>query len=165
MSPQAYRPADVAKEVGVSTNTIRGWCNQFGEYLSDRATPRPGVERVLSELDRTILHYIADLRQNGLGYDEIDSRLAETAFSEAETLPVSVDQPEETAIQPTNDMALTILASSVQTIAQTLAESADRSREIEQLRSEMAQLRLLVIIGALGIIAALLIGFLFLLTT
>lgn len=165
MASKTYKPADIAKELNVSTNTIRGWCNQFSDHLSDRATPQSGRERVITSLDRTVLHYIAGLRNDGFTYDEIASRLAETTFTEDESpepLTVVTETP-ETSLEPV-DPALVVLASSVQTIAEHLAQSADRSREIDQLRAEVTQLRTYIIIGALGVIIALLLGFLLLIT-
>jgi transposase len=81
-----FRPVDVAKECEVSVNTIRKWCQDYGEFL----TPGAKVEdapRVLTEHDMEVLKYVSELRKEKLQKPQIVLRLRETSFGTIEPEP------------------------------------------------------------------------------
>ena len=78
-----FRPADIAKECGVSVGTVRAWCGEFSEFLSAGANPSDG-DRKLSERDLEVCRYIAQLRTEGMSKPQIALRLRETSFGTVE---------------------------------------------------------------------------------
>ncbi len=49
MIEKALTVSQVAKQVGAAPNTIRGYSRDFGQLLSEGATPKPGQERKYTE--------------------------------------------------------------------------------------------------------------------
>lgn len=90
------RPIEAAKEVGVTVNTVRNWCRDYGEFLSAGANQENGGNRELEARDVEILKYIAELRKENLLQPQIRLRLSEksTHFGEIVTT--------EGAIAPAN---------------------------------------------------------------
>ena len=88
------RPADIAKECGVSVGTVRNWCADYAEFLSPGANPNDG-NRLLNERDLEICRYIASLRKEGMSKPQIILRLRETSFGHVDT-----EQPIENPIEP-----------------------------------------------------------------
>ena len=88
------RPADIAKECGVSVGTVRNWCADYAEFLSPRANPNDG-NRLLNERDLEICRYIAGLRKEGMSKPQIILRLRETSFGHVDT-----EQPIANPIEP-----------------------------------------------------------------
>ncbi len=83
------RPADIAKECGVSVGTVRNWCAEYAEFLSSGANPSDG-NRLLSERDLEICRYIARLRKEGMSKPQLILRLRETTFGHVDTeLPIT----------------------------------------------------------------------------
>lgn len=72
-----YTVGQVAKALGVSDSTIRQWARHFEEYVSEGANPPKGRTRQYNEEDITVLQTIAVLRDQLVGYEEIDERLSE----------------------------------------------------------------------------------------
>lgn len=62
----------------IAPSTLRSWCNvtSFQPFLSDDATPDPGVTRLLTPHDIQVMTRIAEYRRQNLSYDEIADRLA-----------------------------------------------------------------------------------------
>ena len=137
MSQKSYKPADIAKELDVSTNTIRMWCNTFGDHLTDRATPAIGRERIISPVDRTVLHYIAGLRADGFNYDEIASRLAETSFSDGEVLEADQVPTSKAEQVPAIAPQAAPAADQVTAIAAMLADA--HVKQLEDIRGRLSQ--------------------------
>ncbi len=88
------RPADIAKECGVSVGTVRNWCTDYAEFLSPGANPNDG-NRLLNERDLEICRYIASLRKEGMSKPQIILRLRETSFGHVDT-----EQPIVNPIEP-----------------------------------------------------------------
>lgn len=87
---RTFTPADIAKELGVTTNSIRNWTRRYAEYLSDSAYPKPGAQRALTQRDRIVLAYINGLLKDGHRHEYIATRLAETSFSDDEATPADL---------------------------------------------------------------------------
>lgn len=88
------RPADIAKECGVSVGTVRNWCADYAEFLSPGANPSDG-NRLLNERDLEICRYIARLRKESMSKPQIILRLRETSFGH-----VDIETPIVNPIEP-----------------------------------------------------------------
>lgn len=82
MATVARRPAEVAKELGVSTSTLRRWSQQFGDYLlSQAAQPTAGAtgkagHRRYTDTDVRVLMQVKQMMKDGLTVEEVRSQLA-----------------------------------------------------------------------------------------
>lgn len=134
-----HKPSDAAKMLGVSTNTIRNWCDTFSAHLSEEATPPPGAMRRLTERDIEVLRAIAAMREESLQLDEINERLFGMAFPEispenAEPSALVPSEPSYSAIQSTNLAAFTEALQNVSNQQQRIDELDRRLRIIERWR-------------------------------
>ncbi len=91
MTPAAgRRPAEVARELGVSPSTLRRWSQQFGDLLSPEAgspTPQPSgkiAHRRYASEDVETLQRVRDSMQQGLTAEEIRTQLTVEITSEPE---------------------------------------------------------------------------------
>lgn len=80
MREQTISVSQAASQLGVSVHTVRRWCKDFSEYLSDRANPETGKERRLSMQDLAVLSEVSRFRSDGLSVPLIRERLNETVF-------------------------------------------------------------------------------------
>lgn len=63
---------ELARRINTPSNTLRYWCKEYGQYLSDGAKVGGlGTVRNLSERDALVLATIADLRSKGLSREQI----------------------------------------------------------------------------------------------
>jgi DNA-binding transcriptional MerR regulator len=63
---------ELARRINTPPNTLRYWCKEYGQHLSDGAKVGGlGTVRNLSEKDALILATIADLRSKGLNREQI----------------------------------------------------------------------------------------------
>ena len=139
------KPAEIAAQCNVTSNSIRNWSKEFREYLSEGAN---ATERYYTERDATVLRYISTLKQEGMKTPEIAERLAEMKFGEAETLesPTSQDltvEPSKAlvaqpAVQetPSRDLATIVALNDLQTqikVLERVQEEVKRSRQRDTL--------------------------------
>ena len=64
-------PREAARLIGVHPNSIRAWCDRFGEFLSDTAKPRPKEARRLTPEDVARLARIHKLSAKKKTFEEI----------------------------------------------------------------------------------------------
>jgi DNA-binding transcriptional MerR regulator len=102
-----FRPADVAKQCGVSVNTIRQWCEDYGEFLSPGAKVKD-TPRILTERDLQVLERVSELRKEKLQRPQIVLRLRETKFGTVEPAPSEL-QP-SVALQESPQQAIVPIA-------------------------------------------------------
>lgn len=84
-------PGEVARELGVSTSTLRRWAKEFNPYLSKRAG-RPGktgagaaTHRRYTQADVDFLAQVKDLLDQGMTYGQVVQHLGgETSAAEEE---------------------------------------------------------------------------------
>ena len=69
---RTFTPADIAKELGVTTNSIRNWTRRYAEYLSDSAYPKPGAQRTFTQRDRVVMSFVAQMVNDGRRHDCAD---------------------------------------------------------------------------------------------
>lgn len=92
------KTTDAAKYCGVTVNTVRNWCRDYGEFLSI-GLRSPLGEREFTGRDLVVLKYISTLRASGMQKAAIMQRLSETSFGDTEE--IEADQPlQPNAIEP-----------------------------------------------------------------
>jgi len=166
-----FRPSDVARELGVTTNTVRNWTRRYNEFLSDGTRPEGRQERAFSRRDLAVLHYVNAHVNEGYTHDYIAKRLPETTFSDDEViLPADVatespQTPQEPLHEPLQPTAM-VDANALAPLLTALQSNQVKGEQIHVIRDDVkrhdrdiAQLRNLVIIGLfmLALIAVLLV--------
>jgi len=68
-------PAQAAKLIGVHANSVRSWCDEYADVLSESARSRP---RLLLPSDVAVLQLVHSLRAEGLPRSAILDRLRQT---------------------------------------------------------------------------------------
>jgi len=145
------RPADIAKECGVSVGTVRNWCSEYAEFLSAGANPSDG-NRLLNERDLEICRYIVSLRKQGMSKPQIILRLRETTFGHLDTEQPIVKPIE--ALQSLQEGHHDVLAPIV--VSDYLIAIERRFEALEQFRQTPApSLRDGVVMFAAGFVCAL----------
>jgi DNA-binding transcriptional MerR regulator len=111
------KPADVAKTLDVSTNTVRNWTSWFALYLSDGAAPDGQKQRSFTPDDLRVLDAVAAWRLQGLQRNDIAQKLAAGAHL-TDDFPRRLQTPEEQR----EEVAETAAAEAVQAQALVLRE-------------------------------------------
>lgn len=102
------KPAEIAAQCKVTSNSIRNWSKEFRAHLSEGAN---APERYYTDRDATVLRYISTLKQEGMKAHEIAERLAEMTFGETESFDTSDQEPATTTQSDVAFNALTPPAS------------------------------------------------------
>lgn len=79
---KAYTPAQAAQLLSVHPNTVRQWCSQFADVLSESATARP---RLLRESDIATLQIAAQLRSEGMAVADVLLRLRQVPIADRQS--------------------------------------------------------------------------------
>lgn len=87
------KPHEVARLVGIHTNSVRNWTNDFAEFFSPNAQGGDGHMRNLTEDDTRVIAFINQLKREGRGADEIFAALRAAERKGFDTLP-NPAQPE-----------------------------------------------------------------------
>lgn len=135
------KTAEIAKALGVTTNTIRNWTKQYGDHLSPGAQPAAGQERNYDPHDLAVLRYVQGCVKEGLQHTEIALRLTETTIGAAEA-PEAPQAPTETA--PEALLPLQVAQASIErfdTLQTALQRQADRLQAIEAQQSRLQEQR------------------------
>ena len=131
---KAYTPAQAAQLLSVHPNTVRQWCSQFADVLSESATARP---RLLRESDIAVLQIAAQLRSEGISVADVLLRLQQlpVADRQSPTIDATATHVDATTA-PTND-AVMLPATDIGAILTDLAVMVDgRVTQVdERLRS------------------------------
>lgn len=91
-----FTPQAVAKQVGVSVQSVRRWAEQYKDFLSDSANPAPGKARLYTWADVETLRKIKEFRDLALPLDEITKRLSSPAALPDTVAPIVATQaPQE----------------------------------------------------------------------
>jgi len=130
-------PGDVAKELGISTSTLRRWAKEFHPYLSEMAG-KSGADaaatahRRYTEADVDFLAEVKHLLQQGMTYDQVIRRMkgeAPAAREEAYPIVPSEAGREGTAVGP----SLVVVADALRNIGdnqQTIQNSLQVNRNL-----------------------------------
>ena len=101
------RPAEVSRELGVSSSTLRRWSQQFGDILTPEAgNPGPQTagkttHRRYSSVDVETLQRVRQLMQKGLTVDEVRTQLA------ADFVPAPTSEPDPNVEVPAAELVST----------------------------------------------------------
>ena len=143
-----HTPADMARALGVSTQTIRRWSDTFADLLSDGAGHRP---RAFNDTDLLILQTAQSWLSAGLTMEEARERLAD--FTPADLAPVE-DAGRAVQITPAAGDAAGALVASIDRIDRTLARLADLQEDAARRADQSGQVdalaRRLAVLEAAG---------------
>lgn len=97
------QPKELGDLLGVTSNTIRRWCDEFHKYLTPQASPPKGKQRVLAPHDARVLHYVAAARDTGQPIEAVIARLDAMQADDWQGLPETPpewDRRDETITLP-----------------------------------------------------------------
>lgn len=124
------KTGDISTRLGVHPNTLRTWAETYSEFLSDKASgTRPAAKRRYSEVDALTLATIAQLREQGLGHEQIVEALRNGR--RVESLPNTPTAEEAQARQSVSLVPMPTLERSLDQVArlQTEIESLKLERD------------------------------------
>lgn len=130
----------VAKDIGVTPQTIRTWATRFSQWLSTEASAE-GQTRHFSDSDVEVLRAVAHFRSLNLPYDEIAEQLragAHLTLATEEEMPP--EGPASTALI-TMDQVQAMMGPLAAAADEWRAIAEDRRQEVESLREENRRLR------------------------
>jgi DNA-binding transcriptional MerR regulator len=123
------QPKEIAVFLGVTSNTIRRWCDEFHIYMTPTANPPKGKVRVLNPHDVRILHYIGISRDMGQTVEEIAARLDTMKADDWRDLPEIPPEWEH----PGETMAVSVAAAR----AYDVAQFAVMQKELEHAQNQL----------------------------
>ena len=132
------RITEVAKQLGVTPNTIRTYLKHFSIFLSPSALRK--TQKRFTQRDIHILGLVYNHLREGLTYDQVPPLLPSPA--EVVDIPEEPQEPpgQTTALQPTEylDQLMAILEQQRETYQETIGA---KDETIQVLRSENERLR------------------------
>lgn len=139
MEQALYKIGEVSARltlVDKNNNTLRGWAEEFGEFLSASANAAPGQPRRFTERDIQILTAVRDYRANHYSYDEIRERLR---AGEHDVTPPRPPEPAPAHAGPfvENGQALVPMAQVEHMLAPLAASVEEWRRLAEQYRGRL----------------------------
>lgn len=136
-----YSTKEVADALGVSGQTIRAYTTEFGDYLSDDATPPSGGRRRFTDEDLRVLEAAKSLLDRGLTYDATRERLAQGVHT-IEVEPEEAEETEPASAQIVSVQQLETWYDTIHAIETAWQRIVERQElEIEGLREENRRLR------------------------
>lgn len=133
------KPADVATLLQIAGSTVRLWASQYREFLSPQAAGGDGSHRAFSDQDIRVLHFIQQLKQDGLTGDALYQALKQMQARGFDGLPDVPDRPNVAQVP----MVPAAAASGVIDAERRslLREIATLQNLIDELRGELAKER------------------------
>ena len=126
-----YRTSHICKLFDISYETVRNWTTEFGEYLSPTAIPGKHRKRLYTDLDMRVLSLVAELKKQGMTYEEIHANLKSGERGKPPTL-----DPKDLQALVTSE-AEHRLALEVERLQQTLMRAHEELKQVEGLRQEL----------------------------
>lgn len=96
-SRQVFRIGDASRMLGLrdkNSNTLRGWAEEFRDFLSHSANPDPGKPRYFTWADLQVLRAVREMRAHHLSFEEIGQQLVANAHA----VELVHDQPHVTPL-------------------------------------------------------------------
>ena len=161
---QRYSPTQAAAMVGVSASTIRAWCKEFSDYLSDNANPQPGTDRALLPGDVAILQKVKELREGGAGIVDILQALTESPTEALQPyIDSAVTHPPPLPITPTESpqqgpQAIELYATVLQSVGALQARmDALQAQQDSQAQAATGRVTLFAVGVLVGLVLALIV--------
>ena len=125
----------VAKRLDVTTQTVRGWADEYSDFLSSDATPAKGSTRSFNDDDLKVLVLVASMRADGESFDSI--RLALANGRRGTMILPMVPSDESEAGEPRGSAIITRLATTAARYEGEIKQLADeRNRLAGELERE-----------------------------
>jgi DNA-binding transcriptional MerR regulator len=129
------QPGDVARELDISTSTLRRWAKEFHPYLSETAakpdsgSAGAGTHRRYTSEDVQLLMRVKTLLDQGLTYDQVIERLKREGGSASDEYP----SPEETypIVAPDKEVDAQSLGPSLVVVADALRNINDNQQALQ----------------------------------
>jgi len=129
------QPGDVARELDISTSTLRRWAKEFHPYLSqtaakpDSASAGTGTHRRYTGDDVQLLTRVKALLDQGLTYDQVIERLKREGAASSDEYP----SREKTypIVAPEKDVEASALGSSLVVVADALRNINDNQQALQ----------------------------------
>jgi DNA-binding transcriptional MerR regulator len=129
------QPGDVARELDISTSTLRRWAKEFHPYLSqtaakpDSASSGTASHRRYTDEDVQLLTRVKVLLDQGLTYDQVIERLKREGAAFSDEYP----SREKTypMVAPEKDMEAPALGSSLVVVADALRNINDNQQALQ----------------------------------
>jgi DNA-binding transcriptional MerR regulator len=129
------QPGDVARELDISTSTLRRWAKEFHPYLSstaakpDSTSAGTGTHRRYTEEDVQLLTRVKAFLDQGLTYDQVIERLKRQGVTASDEYPTR----EETypIVAPDKDMEAPSVGPSLVVVADALRNINDNQQALQ----------------------------------
>jgi DNA-binding transcriptional MerR regulator len=138
-------PAELAKLIEVSGDTLRRWTREYRDFLSPSATPPKGQPRIMTEHDQRVLRMVKSLRDAGQDREAIIDTLHREQLNDWAGLPPAPDDwrsssvSVDVAASRANEMAtVAALQTQLQYVTQALEVAQNRVASLEQALEEAA---------------------------
>lgn len=143
-----YTTTSVARQLSVSPNSIRNWCIEYGEFLSD--TARRKSRRQLNEDDVLVLATVENMRQAGMPHSGIKLELRNGV--RVESVPPAPTREADTARNQIQLVAKNDLDHALERESALMKQldTALSERDAYQVSSEQANTRILELERDLG---------------
>lgn len=154
-------PAQAARLLGVHANSVRSWCDEYADVLSESARSRP---RLLLPSDVAVLQLVHSLRAEGLSRSAVLERLKQTPVADRtapyiDAAPVPTETPTAPAVAP--PVALDVSAALVDMAALVDTRTTATQEAIARVDARLQRLetqRTLWIGVAVGLVAGVVLG-------
>lgn len=128
-----YRPQHVCTLFDISQETARIWAMEFREYLSPTATPGKNKHRLFTEADMRVFSLVAELKKQGMTFEEIHAALKSGQRGDPPILP-----PEEVQAIVSTDRERR-LAIENEYLQQALVRAQEELKQVTVIREELQQ--------------------------
>lgn len=139
-------PAELAKLIDVSGDTLRRWTKEYRDFLSPSATPPKGQPRNMSEHDQRVMKMIKSLRDAGQDREAIIDTLRREQENDWAGLPSAPEDWRASAVRSdvaasrANELAtVAALQTQLQHVTRALEEAQYRVTALEQSLEEAAE--------------------------
>lgn len=123
----SYNPDEAAPVVGVSANTIRGWCKTYTTELSAGANPPKGEERRLTQEDVAKLQRVKQWRDERRPPQEI-ARLLQAAATADDLAHLVIEATTKPQEAQGDDILLPVVLSGIDARFRALETAIDEVR-------------------------------------
>ncbi len=126
-------PQEIQNTLGITSITLRRWCDYHKAYLSTGTQPRNGQARRFTGRDLEVLRHVQSLRDQGMTTVIINEHLSTLTFAEIDNAPndttlAIVDAPEQPRATPAALVTVDTIVDIQRQIA-TLQQSVNEGKQ------------------------------------